>query len=100
MKTAFLLFLFLAVWILIIPALLKWLWNMTIPELFGLKELRYWQAFRLLIIASLLTGGGSLINFTSDNKNSKQFISSKPFAQNKDSNLISLPFENNSTEIK
>lgn len=43
--------LFLAAW------LLKWLWNMTIPQVFGLKEITFWQAFRLLLIAGLLFGG-------------------------------------------
>lgn len=32
----------------------QWLWNITIPELFGLKEIRYWQAFRLIIICKIL----------------------------------------------
>jgi len=38
----------------IVPAILQWLWNITIPELFGLKEIRYWQAFRLIIICKIL----------------------------------------------
>lgn len=41
----------------IAPALLQWLWNMTIPEIFKLREIRYWQAFRLLLISTLLFGG-------------------------------------------
>jgi hypothetical protein len=44
----------------IVPALLQWLWNMTIPELFGSKEIRYWQAFRLIIICQLLFGTTSV----------------------------------------
>jgi len=38
----------------IVPAILTWLWNITIPDLFGLKEIRYWQAFRLIIICKIL----------------------------------------------
>ncbi|GMQ82901.1 MAG: hypothetical protein BMS9Abin05_2367 [Rhodothermia bacterium] len=41
---------------LIIPALLRWLWNTTMPEVFGLKQITFWQAFRLLIIAFILFG--------------------------------------------
>ncbi len=41
-----------------VPALFQWLWNITMPETFGLKRIRYWIAFRLLIIAALLTSGG------------------------------------------
>ena len=37
-------------------AILRWLWNMTIPQVFGLKEIEYWQAFRLLLIAGILFG--------------------------------------------
>jgi hypothetical protein len=40
----------------IIPALLRWLWNITMTEVFGLKEITFWQAFRLLIIAQILFG--------------------------------------------
>ncbi|HOB87384.1 MAG TPA: hypothetical protein PKO38_06830 [Bacillota bacterium] len=41
-------------------ALLQWLWNITIPELFGLKELNYWQAMRLLLIATILFGSSGI----------------------------------------
>jgi len=41
---------------LVISALLRWLWNMTMPQVFGLKEITYWQAFRILIIAGILFG--------------------------------------------
>ncbi|KJS11158.1 MAG: hypothetical protein VR67_15585 [Peptococcaceae bacterium BRH_c8a] len=43
--------------LLVLAFLLNWLWNITIPQVFGLKEITYWQAFRLLIIAGLLFGG-------------------------------------------
>lgn len=46
-----------AVILLLLALLLRWLWNITIPQVFGLKEITYWQAFRLLIIAGLLFGG-------------------------------------------
>jgi hypothetical protein len=47
----------------LIVALLQWLWNITIPEVFGLKSITYWQAFRLLIIAAILFGGGGMVLF-------------------------------------
>jgi hypothetical protein len=43
--------------IAIVTAIFQCLWNMTMPEVFGLKEIRFWQAFRLLILAGLLFGG-------------------------------------------
>lgn len=42
-------------------ALFRWLWNITMPEVFGLKRITYWQAFRLLILASLLFGGQAIL---------------------------------------
>ncbi len=43
-------FFFLVVW------LFKWLWNITMPMISNLKTVTYWQAFRLLVIASILFG--------------------------------------------
>jgi hypothetical protein len=42
--------------------LFEWLWNITIPQLFNLKEITYWQAFRLLLIAAMLLGGGRIVS--------------------------------------
>jgi len=56
-------FIFIAAGLFFLGALLlQYLWNTTIPELFNLKPVTYWQAFRLLLIASLLFGGPNLIN--------------------------------------
>lgn len=38
--------------------LLMWLWNITMPDVFGTKKLKYWQAFRLMLICSILFGPG------------------------------------------
>ena len=46
-----------AIILLLISALLQWLWNMTIPEVFGLKSISYWQSFRIMIIAGILFTG-------------------------------------------
>lgn len=48
--------LFLMIW------LFEWLWNITMPQLFNLKEITYWQAFRLLLIAAMLLGGGRIVS--------------------------------------
>jgi len=34
------------------------LWNATMPEVFGLRQIGFWAAFRLLLIAGFLTSGG------------------------------------------
>jgi hypothetical protein len=33
---------------------LRWLWNLTLPNLTQWPHLSYWQAFRLVLLASLL----------------------------------------------
>ena len=53
-----LLFLLLAIVLLIATVFFWWLWNATIPEVFGLKRITQWQAFRLLIIAALVLNLG------------------------------------------
>ncbi|MDR8394290.1 hypothetical protein NC796_26260 [Aliifodinibius sp. S!AR15-10] len=40
----------------LIPALLRWLWNITMPDVFGLNQITFWQALRLILIAFLLFG--------------------------------------------
>ena len=47
------------IFFLILSALLMWLWNITITPIFGIRVITYWEAFRLMIIAALLFGGGS-----------------------------------------
>jgi hypothetical protein len=44
--------------VLLGTAIFQWLWNITMPEVFGLREISFWQAFRLLLIAGFLTSGG------------------------------------------
>ncbi|MDK2820762.1 MAG: hypothetical protein PWP31_727 [Clostridia bacterium] len=52
-------FLFIAL-IFIVTGLLQWLWNITMPQVFNLKQITYWQAFRILIISGILFGGTSV----------------------------------------
>ncbi len=51
-------------WLLIIPllifiitSLLQYLWNTTMPDVFSLNQITFWQAFRLILIALILFGG-------------------------------------------
>jgi hypothetical protein len=48
----------------IVSGLLMWLWNITIPKIFnGVREITFWEAFRLLLIAGILFGNGLGLNF-------------------------------------
>lgn len=40
----------------------KWLWNSTLPELFGFKEIGVWMAWKISILSALLVKG---FNFSS-----------------------------------
>lgn len=40
----------------IVAFLVKWLWNLIIPGLFGLPCITYWQTVGLFVILKLLTG--------------------------------------------
>lgn len=44
----------------IVAMILQWLWDITMPDIFGIKEITYWQSFRLFLIAIILFGGSPL----------------------------------------
>jgi hypothetical protein len=46
-------------------AIFQWLWNITMPQVFNLREISFWIAFRLLLIAGFLSSG-SFIKFNSN----------------------------------
>lgn len=46
-----------ALFALALGFVVQWLWNWLMPDVFGIKEITYWQAFGLLILGRLLFGG-------------------------------------------
>jgi hypothetical protein len=44
---------------LVFGFVVKWIWNMLMPAVFGLSEITFWQAFGMVILAKLLFGGFS-----------------------------------------
>ena len=47
------------VWVIslfVLSGVLMWLWNITITRIFNIREITYWEALRLLIIAAILFG--------------------------------------------
>ena len=46
----------------LVTAIFRWLWNITMPQVFGVKQISFWVAFRLLILIGLLSSG-SFIRF-------------------------------------
>ncbi len=41
---------------LVFGFVVKWLWNWLMPDVFGLRQITYWQAFGLLLLAKILFG--------------------------------------------
>jgi hypothetical protein len=50
---------FVGLFALVFGAVVKWVWNMLMPAVFGLSEITFWQAFGIVILAKLLFGGFS-----------------------------------------
>jgi len=48
---------FIVLWVFLVPAILQWLWNITIPDIFKIRTISYWESFRLVIICAILFGG-------------------------------------------
>ncbi len=45
----------------IVTLIFRWLWNTTMPDVFGVKSLSFGQAFKILLISSMLFGGGTKV---------------------------------------
>jgi len=41
----------------VLVIIFRWLWNTTMPDVFGVKELSFGQAVKILILAGILFGG-------------------------------------------
>lgn len=39
----------------------RWVWNRTVPAVFGLSEISFWQAVGILFLATVLTGGHRVV---------------------------------------
>ena len=42
---------------LVFGYVVKWVWNMLMPAIFGLGQITFWQAVGIVILAKLLFGG-------------------------------------------
>ena len=45
----------------IVTLVFRWLWNTTMPDVFGVKSLTFGQAFKILLISAILFGGGTKV---------------------------------------
>lgn len=42
---------------LILAFVLSWLWNTTMPDVFSVNTINFWQALKMMLIVSILFGG-------------------------------------------
>ena len=47
--------------IAILVFIFRWLWNSTMPDVFGVKQLSFGQALKILILAGILFGGHRVV---------------------------------------
>jgi hypothetical protein len=52
--------------LIVLGVILRWLWNTTLPEISGLREITTVQAIKLLFIAVILFGGHRVITIPSE----------------------------------
>jgi hypothetical protein len=45
----------------IITLIFRWLWNTTMPDVFGVKSLTFGQALKIMLISAILFGGGTTV---------------------------------------
>lgn len=59
--------------------LVQYLWNTTLPDLFGFKEITFWQTFRLFLLVSVFFGGSHTVSEGSKSvkKNTSQYVFSR-----------------------
>jgi len=48
--------------IAIFVVVFRWLWNSTMPEVFGLKALSFGQSLKILMLAGILFGGHRVVD--------------------------------------
>ncbi len=45
----------------VITLIFRWLWNTTMPDVFGVKSLTFGQALKIMLISTMLFGGGTTV---------------------------------------
>ena len=48
--------------IALLVVVFRWLWNTTMPEVFGARSLTFWQALKILLLAGILFGGHRVVD--------------------------------------
>ena len=46
----------------LLVVIFRWLWNSTMPEIFGVREVSLWQAVKILLLAGILFGSNRMVD--------------------------------------
>lgn len=57
MSLSFFGLIFLIIVFIIVILITQLIWNMVMPDVFGIKEIDFWQTFGLLILSGIFFGG-------------------------------------------
>jgi hypothetical protein len=52
----------------VVNAIMTWIWNNVMPDMFGLKPIGYWQMFGLYIMSNYLLKTNNTLKNITDNK--------------------------------
>ncbi len=52
----------------VVNAIMTWIWNNVMPDMFGLKPIGYWQMFGLYLISNYLLKTNNALKNITDNK--------------------------------
>jgi hypothetical protein len=48
------------VFVAILVAIVQWVWNSTLCTIFQIRTISFWEAFKIMLLSSILFGGLSL----------------------------------------
>jgi uncharacterized membrane protein YvlD (DUF360 family) len=52
----------------VVNAIMMWIWNNVMPDMFGLKPIGYWQMFGLYLMSNYLLKTNNTLKNITDNK--------------------------------
>lgn len=62
--------------IAILVFVFRWLWNSTMPDVFGVKQLSFGQALKIMILAGILFGGHRVVEVPQEMANEAEVAES------------------------
>ena len=54
--------------VFVVNAIMTWIWNNVMPDMFGLKPIGYWQMFGLYLMSNYLLKINNTLKNITDNK--------------------------------